>query len=248
MNNKMTMYAIKGMMLEIDEKIGEIVRLHNKVSRLINKLDLEEKKADDPAPIGQDNVKNFTYFKEGVDSKPEENQEVQARGRPFGRSPSARVLRSRANIRLPSPPPKLPSRSPSPPRMQCQDSTTLPLPSLNQSHRIFQQMPPTILKQMPRQMPMQHDNDNDNDNDNNNGNGNKKTEENDQDNEIFVEVNSETVPSQKYRIYLRKGECTCPDFKYHGPRKCKHIAAVMQYPQSYGLAIGDVNHLKTLYP
>ncbi len=67
-------------------------------------------------------------------------------------------------------------------------------------------------------------------------------------NQCIVTVNSETCNGTKYNVDYVKGTCTCPNFKYSGPLKCKHIAKVGNHPGNFGLNNMQASNLKSIFP
>jgi hypothetical protein len=73
----------------------------------------------------------------------------------------------------------------------------------------------------------------------------KKASEPDYSKYVF-KVSSETSYGESYDINYYYGTCSCPHFKYSGPRVCKHLKKVYDNPSSYGLYGTTTQHYRSV--
>lgn len=234
-NKKMTLYTIKGMMLEINEKMGEIFQLQNGIIKLIGDLDLDDSRinnSNEETDTSEDsnnnlmgNQPNFSGLTRSAGKTSSIGQERLPNRRQSIFSPSARVLRRHVVTpsRYSPNPPALPPRSRSPSPVRKKENQGISYPFSQQGAATLNMLFPNV----------------------SNTQNNVQNEGEKED--ICIEVASETTPNLKYTINLNKGECSCPDFKYHGPKKCKHLKLVMENPNNYGLSADDLSLLKSMY-
>ncbi len=60
-------------------------------------------------------------------------------------------------------------------------------------------------------------------------------------------LNIKSFSSADKEYVISEGKCSCADFKYHGPRKCKHIEEVINNCSTYNLVPEFRNYLLKLY-